>query len=116
MGRACADACGELFADATRCLAWNGRFLVIGFAGGSIPEIALNRTILKCISIVGVAYGMSAIRDPEMNRKDFDWLFAAYERGALRPRIDSRFPLERAAEALARVRDRAVMGKVIVET
>ena len=58
---------------------------------------------------------MSAIRDPQANARDFEWLFDAYRRGALRPRIDSRFSLDEAADALRRVRDRRAMGKVIVE-
>lgn len=106
---------GDLFADAVRSLAWNGRFLVVGFAAGEIPQIAVNRTLLKSIAVVGVAYGMSAIKDPAMNAENFDWLFDAYGRGALRPRIDSRFSLDDAAEAMRRVRERHAMGKVIVE-
>lgn len=89
--------------------------LVVGFAGGEIPAPSLNCTTLRSTSVVGVAYGMSAIRDPEMDRENFAWIFDAYERGALRPRIDSRFPLERAPEALRRVGERAVLGRVIVE-
>ena len=88
---------------------------MVGFAGGEIPQIALNRTILKSISVVGVAYGMSAVRDPEQNARDFAWLFEAYGRGELRPRIDRRFALDDAAQALRRVREREAMGKVIVE-
>jgi NADPH2:quinone reductase len=106
---------GDLFADAVRSLAWNGRLLVVGFAAGEIPQIAVNRTLLKSISIAGVAYGMSAIRDPAMNAENFRWLFDAYERGALRPRIDRRFAFEDTASALRHVRDRRVMGKVIIE-
>jgi NADPH:quinone reductase len=58
-----------------RSLAWNGRYLVIGFASGDIPTIKVNQTILKCISIVGVAYGLSAILDPRANTEDFKHLF-----------------------------------------
>jgi NADPH2:quinone reductase len=106
---------GDLFADAVRSMAWNGRLLVVGFAAGEIPQISVNRTLLKSIAVVGVAYGMSAIKDPAMNARNFEWLFDAYSRGALRPRIDSRFSLDDAADALRRVRDRHAMGKVIVE-
>lgn len=105
----------DLFRPAIRCLAWNGRFLVVGFAGGAIPELAVNRTIIKSISVVGVAYGMSAIQDPAMNADNFRLLFEWYGQGKIRPRIDMRFPLDRAADALRRVHDREAVGKVVIE-
>lgn len=100
--------------DLARCLGWNGRYLVVGFAGGGIPRIALNRTILRSISIVGVAYGASAIADPPSNRKLFDQLFQLYREGKVTPHIGHRFPFEEAAEAVATMRNRGALGKIVI--
>jgi NADPH2:quinone reductase len=100
--------------DLLRAMAWNGRFLVVGFAAGEIPTFRANQTILKSISIVGVAYGASAIADPAANREDFDQLFAWYERGLVRPHIGHRFDLDHAADAIRVVTERRALGKVVV--
>ena len=98
-----------------RSLAWNGRYLVIGFAAGDIPTIKANQTILKCISIVGVAYGMSAIIDPKANLEDFAQLFDWYDQGKVTPAIGHRFSLAEAAEAMRTVFERRALGKVVIE-
>ncbi len=110
------DAVGGADArEQLRCLAWNGRYLTIGFASGQIPEVKLNQTILKGISIVGVAYGMSAVLDPAANAEDFQQLFAWYEQGLVTPSIKDRFPLERAADAMRVLYERRALGKVVIE-
>ena len=101
--------------DELRCLAWNGRYLVVGFAGGEIPTFKANQTILKGISIVGVAYGMSAVIDPGANIEDFEQLFAWYRAGKVRPHIGQRFPLDQAADAIRTLRERRALGKVVIE-
>ncbi len=98
-----------------RCLGWNGRYLVIGFAAGEVPVIKANQTILKGISIVGVAYGMSAIADPAANAEDFAQLFSWYEQGLVKPAIGHRFALAGAAEAMRVVFERRALGKVVIE-
>jgi NADPH2:quinone reductase len=98
-----------------RSLAWNGRYLVIGFASGDIPTLKANQAILKCISIVGVAYGMSAILDPQANVEDFAQLFDWYRQGKVAPAIGHRFPLADTAEALRVVHERRALGKVVIE-
>ena len=98
-----------------RSLAWNGRYLVVGFAGGEIPQIKANQTILKSISVVGVAYGMSAITDPAANAEDFEQLFAWYRQGLVRPAIGHRFPLAESALAMRVVHERRALGKVVIE-
>ena len=99
-----------------RAVAWNGRFLVVGFAGGEIPVIKANQTILKSISIVGVAYGASAIVDPVANGEDFRQLFDWYRAGTIAPHIGHRFDLEHAADAIRTVGERRAMGKVVITT
>jgi NADPH:quinone reductase len=97
-----------------RAMAWNGRFLVVGFAGGEIPVIKANQTILKSISIVGVAYGASAIVDPVANKEDFRQLFDWYCAGLIAPHIGHRFDLTHAADAIRTLGDRQAMGKVVI--
>jgi NADPH2:quinone reductase len=95
-------------------MAWNGRFLVVGFAGGEIPIIKANQTILKSISVVGVAYGASAIVDPVANKEDFRQLFDWYRAGLIAPHIGHRFDLTHAADAIRTLGDRQAMGKVVI--
>jgi NADPH2:quinone reductase len=106
---------GSEIREQLRCLAWNGRYLVIGFAGGDIPMVKVNQTILKGISIVGVAYGMSAIADPAANREDFQQLFVWYREGRVTPAIGHRFSLADTAEAMRIVHSRQALGKVVIE-
>jgi NADPH:quinone reductase len=101
--------------DLLRCLAWNGRYLVVGFAGGGIPRVALNQTILRSISLVGVAYGASAIADPASNRELFARLFDWYRDGKVVPYIGRRFPLADAAAAIRTMHDRDALGKIVIE-
>lgn len=98
-----------------RCLAWEGRYLVIGFVGGGIPVVRLNQTIMKGISLVGVAYGMSAALNPAANAEDFAQLFAWYKQGLVKPAIGARLPLAATAEAMRMVQDRQALGKVVVQ-
>jgi len=111
----CDNVGGADARDLLRCVGWNGRFLVVGFAGGDIPVFKANQTILKCISIVGVAYGMSAITDPATARREIDALFGWYRAGKVRPAVSSRFPLEQAADAMRVLQERRALGKVVVE-
>ena len=105
---------GELFEQSLRCIAWDGRLLVVGFAGGTIPQAKANLVLLKGCSIVGVFWGAFTAREPAQNRENFDQLFAWYEEGKLRPHISHRFPLERAAEALQALIHREVVGKAVL--
>lgn len=105
---------GPLAEVALRGTGWRGRYLVIGFASGEIPKIPLNLVLLKGSSIVGVYWGSFAMRDPARNRQHcaevFDWV----AQGKLRPAIDEVLPLERAGEALERLEQRKVKGKLVV--
>jgi NADPH2:quinone reductase len=106
---------GADFRDHLRSLAWNGRYLVVGFAAGDIPQVGLNLVLLKSVSIIGVAYGASARLDPAGNADAFGQLFEWYDAGLLSPYIGHRFPLERAGDALRVVSGRGALGKVIVD-
>jgi NADPH2:quinone reductase len=100
--------------EALRSLAWGGRYLMIGFAAG-IPVVRLNQTIMKNISLVGVAYGMSAILDPKANEQDWAQLFRWYDQGKIRPAVGQVYPLARAADAMRAVYERRAVGKVVIE-
>jgi len=109
------DNVGADVRDLLRTLAWNGRFLVVGFAGGDVPSLPLNLTVLRSVSAVGVAYGASAVADPVANRALFDRLFAWFEEGEVAPHIGATFALADAADAVRVVRDRTALGKVVIE-
>jgi len=104
---------GQRAEQALRAIAWEGRFLVIGFTAG-IPSIPLNLTLLKSCQIVGVFYGAMTMRDPARARSIGDELLDRVAKGELRPYVSGRYPLERAGEALRLLIDRKVVGKVVV--
>lgn len=105
---------GDAFDTAIRCLAWAGRYLVIGFASGRIPELAINRMLLKNSSLVGVFWGAYAINEARTMQKSFETLLTWYAEGKLKPHIDSTFPLENAVEALHIMANRQSKGKLIL--
>lgn len=108
------DAVGGDYAEpALRALAWEGRFLVVGFPAG-IPKIPLNLTLLKGSQIVGVFWGASVMRDPAGHAANMGELFDMYANGQIKPRISARFPLEDAPKALKLMQDRKVLGKVVL--
>lgn len=108
------DAVGGDYAEpAIRALAWEGRFLVVGFPAG-IPKIPLNLTLLKSCQIVGVFWGAFTMRNPARNSEHIAELFEFYKRGKIRPRITATFPLEEAAAALKSLEDRRATGKIVL--
>jgi NADPH2:quinone reductase len=108
------DPVGGAYAEpALRSLGWEGRYLVIGFPAG-IPSIPLNLTLLKSCDIRGVFWGAFAMRDPAANEAHVDELFRLWGDGKIGPRVSQTFPLERAGEAIAMLRDRKAVGKLVV--
>ena len=101
-------------ARALRCVAWNGRYLVIGFAGGGIPQAPLNLPLLKGYSIVGVFWEEFARRDPGANAVNMARLMGWVASGDLKPLISARYPLSQARDALAALTRREVTGKVVI--
>ena len=106
---------GDVFEQSLRCIAWGGRLLVIGFAGGTIPSAKANLILLKGCAVVGVFWGGFAAREPETNRRNFALLFDWWKEGKLVPAISHRFPLAKAAEALGALARREVVGKAVLE-
>jgi NADPH2:quinone reductase len=105
---------GETTDRSLRCIAWNGRLLVIGFASGTIPEIAMNRVLLKNISLVGVHWSAYPEREPERVDECFEGLFAMAESGGIDPLVSARHPLEQAGTALRDLGSRRTTGKVVL--
>jgi len=107
------DAVGGPYAEpALRAIAWEGRYLVVGFAAGEIPRIPLNLTLLKGCQIVGVFWGSFAMREPARNRSHCAAIFEHVAAGRLAPHLDATFPFEQAGDALRRLEGRAVRGKL----
>jgi NADPH2:quinone reductase len=105
---------GDIFDQSMKCIAWNGRLLVIGFASGRIPEVKANRILLKNISVVGLHWGAYAQHEPARIGETFDALFRLYDEGRIAPVIFETFPLEELPAALAALGGRRTYGKVIV--
>ena len=101
---------------ALRNMAWEGRFLVIGFTNGEIPRIPLNLALLKGCSIVGVFFGDFARRNPQRYLQNFRQLLAWIGEGTLNPLVSATYPLAQAPSAIQYVADRKVKGKVVVTT
>ncbi|MBI1818164.1 MAG: NADPH:quinone oxidoreductase family protein [Deltaproteobacteria bacterium] len=105
---------GDVFDLSTKCIAFGGRLLVIGFASGRIPSIQANRILLKNISIVGLHWGAYRQHDPARIPQAMDALFELYARGAVTPVISSSRPLAEAAAALDEIASRRSTGKVLL--
>lgn len=105
---------GDLAQECFSAIAWNGRYLVIGFASGGIPQIAANRLLLKQASAVGVFWGAFVAREPKVNYENFQQLFGWYSEGKLTPHVSHQYPLAQAAKALRDMLDRKVTGKVVL--
>ncbi len=104
---------GEYAEPALRAIAWNGRFLVVGFPAG-IPSIPLNLTLLKGCQIVGVFWGAHAAREPDAHSREMEQLMELYLAGSIKPRISEIYALENAVDALRRIESREAKGKIVL--
>jgi len=105
---------GEAFQEIRRCMAWDGRLLVIGFVAG-IPEIATNHVLLKNYSVVGVHWGASLVRDPESVGRQMAAVFDLVVDGAVDPLLHPPYAFRDAPRALQDIADRRVVGKVVAD-
>ena len=104
---------GDYAEPALRSIAWEGRYLVVGFPSG-IPKLPLNLPLLKGCDVLGVFWGGAVQRDPARHRASVAELFELYAKGSIRPKISQRFPLAQAGEAIAALSSRQTTGKVVV--
>jgi NADPH:quinone reductase len=104
---------GDYAEPALRSIAWEGRYLVVGFPAG-IPKLPLNLTLLKSCDVRGVFWGAFAARDPKRNAEHVEQLFRWWAEGKIAPNVSATYPLDRAGEAIAALRDRKAIGKLVV--
>ncbi len=106
---------GDYSEPAIRGMAWEGRYLVVGFAAGNIPKIPLNLALLKGCAIVGVFWGSFAMKTPEKNLQNTMQLMQWYGAGKLKPHIHKIYPLKSANDALEDIMNRKVRGKAVID-
>ena len=106
---------GDIFDESTRCVAFGGKLLVVGFAGGRIADISTNIPLIKGFSVVGVRAGEYARRFPERGRAIRDAMVALAAEGNLTPHIDRVLPLDRWREAFEAMARREIVGKIVLE-
>jgi NADPH:quinone reductase-like Zn-dependent oxidoreductase len=104
---------GDYSEPALRAIAWEGRYLVVGFPAG-IARLPLNLILLKSCDVCGVFLGAFVVREPEAHRKNMTELFALWDAGKIAPRVTATYPLERAGEAIAALGARKAIGKLVV--
>ncbi|WP_396655705.1 NADPH:quinone oxidoreductase family protein [Microbacterium sp.] len=108
------DVVGDEVVDSLRALRDTGRLLIVGFAGGRIPEVKVNRLLLRNLEVIGVGYGTAALADPAVTSSIARALDGMVRSGAIRPVIGAELPLEKAAEALTLLDSRRAQGKVVL--
>lgn len=105
---------GDIFDLSLKCLAPEGRLLVVGFAGGRIPEVKVNRLLLKNVDVVGVAWGAFIMQEPQLTAEIAKGLASLSDKGFVEPVVGQVFPLEQAAQALRELDSRKATGKVVL--
>lgn len=110
----CDPVGGDFTEPALRCVGWRGRYLVVGFAAGAIPKIAINLLLLKGSSLVGVFWGEFVRREPASNMQNMTQLFGWLQLRRIRPLISRRYPLSQAPQALQALLDRQAVGKLVI--
>jgi NADPH:quinone reductase len=106
---------GDRFTDSLRSLKEEGRLVVVGFTGGSIPEVKVNRLLLNNTEVIGAGWGAYVMGKPELNQKIGEALEPMIADGIVKPLVGARFPLDRAAEALKLIDERGATGKVVLD-
>ena len=105
---------GDYAEPALRSIAWEGRYLVVGFPAG-IPRLPLNLALLKSCDVCGVFWGAFAARDPKANQAHIETLFALWKDGKIAPRVTEVFAFEEGGKAIAKMAARNAIGKLVVE-
>lgn len=105
---------GDLFTASLRSVAFEGRILVIGFAGGTVPQIPANHLLVKNVDVIGLNWPAYAELNPKVMTESFQILLQWYLAGAIQPHISATYPLEQAVEALHQVVTRKSTGKVVI--
>jgi NADPH:quinone reductase len=106
---------GDRFTDSLRSLREGGRLVVVGFTGGSIPEVRVNRLLLNNTEVVGAGWGAFVLGKPDINREIGDAVNRLVDEGFVRPIVGARFPLDQASQALQLIDGRGATGKIVLE-
>jgi NADPH2:quinone reductase len=107
---------GDAFDASLRCIAWEGRIIVIGFAGGRVPQIPANLVLVKNCDIIGFYWGSYRKHNPAVVRASYETLFTWFTEGRLKPLVSERFDLAEVAQAMQALRGRRSTGKVVLTT
>jgi len=105
---------GDVFDQSLRCIAWEGRLLVVGFASGRIPEVPANLMLVKNFAVMGVFWGAYRDKDPAVMTASFATLLAWLKEGALKPLVSKTYKLEETGQAIADLMGRRARGKIVV--
>lgn len=105
---------GDVFDESTRCIAFDGRLLVIGFTSGRIPTISVNMPLIKGFSVIGVRAGEYGRQFPDRGRENMEAIWSLAAAGTIRPRVHAELPLNRWRDAFDLLVDRQVVGKVVI--
>jgi NADPH2:quinone reductase len=111
----CDPVGGDRFTDSLRCLSEGGRLVVVGFTGGSIPEVRVNRLLLNNIEVIGAGWGAYVMGRPAVARETGRIIAELMDRGVVQPLVGARFGLEQAADALRLLESRGAAGKVVLD-
>jgi NADPH2:quinone reductase len=106
---------GDVFDQSTRCIAWEGRILVIGFSSGRIPEIRTNKVLLKNMSVIGLWWGNYRLHNPQLIEETQQRLYQLYSEGAIKPVIHSSVGFKDLPQALELIENRKSYGKVVIK-
>ncbi len=106
---------GDVFDESVRCIAFNGRLLIVGFTSGRIPSIPVNMPLIKGFSVVGVRAGEYGRKFPDKGRENIAAIDRMLAEKKIRPHIGAQFPLDRAVDAMRMLQTRQIIGKAIIE-
>jgi len=106
---------GDVFDRSTRCIAWEGRILIIGFTSGRIPEIRTNKILLKNMSVIGLWWGNYRLYNPQLIERTRQRLYQMYEEGQIKPVIHSAIEFKNLPQALELIESRKSYGKVVIK-
>jgi NADPH2:quinone reductase len=106
---------GDAFDESVRCIAFDGRLLVVGFASGRIPQVSVNLPLIKGFSVLGVRAGEYGRRFPDKGRENLAAIDRLLAEKKIRPHIGTRLPLDRAVDAMKMLKDRKAIGKVVIQ-
>ena len=105
---------GDAFTQSVRCIGWEGRILVVGFASGDIPSVAANMILVKNFSVTGVVFGEHSHRYPDETRQRLTNLLDGYSNGQFKPRVMATYGLEDGSTAISQLSERRAVGKVVL--